>query len=315
MGPRLKRRPQESPPPPPPSPEKPAAAAMRQLSAANSPPAEPPGAAPSLLHEPAAARLRAAAAADAAAPRADFLWAPPRWLHRPLASLLEDPRDLPILFLLLNVLLTTVPAAVALFALFPPATRPLPHWLGAAYLLASFAAYLARFMLSLHYSQHRRLFRKGEPGGAGAGAGDAGGGLCSLRFLFAEALACMPVACQGLSADFRAHPLSGCAQACGPSTWWAPCSWRRCSACRRVRTRAAHVEEGSARGEHSVMPSCPAQPGASFLHSRPLLRCPSQAAPADRLPHPTPPHPTTTAAATAAATHARTQACTTSTTA
>ncbi|KAL4446747.1 hypothetical protein ABPG77_007991 [Micractinium sp. CCAP 211/92] len=161
MGLRLKRRPQESPPPPPPSPDKPAAAAVRQLSAANSPPAQPPGAAPSLLHEPAAARLRAAAAADAAAPRADFLWAPPSWLHRPLASLLDDPRDLPILFLLLNVLLTTVPAAIALFALFPPATRPLPHWLGAAYLLASFAAYLARFMLSLHYSQHRRLFRKG----------------------------------------------------------------------------------------------------------------------------------------------------------
>lgn len=158
---RSSARPHESPPPPPPSPEKGAAAVSRQQPATDSTAGLPPGigAAPSLLHGPAAARLRAAAAADAAAPRADFLWAPPCWLHKPLSSLLEDPRDLPILFLLLNVLLTTVPAAAALFALFPPAARPLPHWLGAGYLAASFGAYLARFMLSLHYSQHRRLFR------------------------------------------------------------------------------------------------------------------------------------------------------------
>lgn len=115
-----------------------------------------------LLHPPEAQRLLAAAAADAAAPRAEFLVAPPAALHKPLAALLDDPRDLPILFLYLNVLLTTAPAAAALFYAFPPATRPLPHWLGAAYLLINYVLYLARFMLSLHYSQHRRLFRKGE---------------------------------------------------------------------------------------------------------------------------------------------------------
>ncbi|KAL4425429.1 hypothetical protein ABPG75_009445 [Micractinium tetrahymenae] len=157
---RSRGRPQESPPPPPPSPEK-GAVRRADVTSQGQPAAVKRSLAPSLLHEPAAARLRAAAAADAAAPRADFLWAPPCWLHKPLASLLEDPRDLPILFLLLNVLLTTTPAAAALFLLFPPAARPLPHWLGAVYLLASYAAYLARFMLSLHYSQHRRLFRKG----------------------------------------------------------------------------------------------------------------------------------------------------------
>jgi hypothetical protein len=119
---------------------------------------EPAG---SLLHPPEAARLLAAIAADRAAPRAEFLFAPPAPLHKPLAALLQDPRDLPILFLYLNVLLTTAPAAAALFLCFPAATRPLPHWLGAAYLIANYAAYLARFMLSLHYSQHRRLFRRG----------------------------------------------------------------------------------------------------------------------------------------------------------
>jgi hypothetical protein len=118
-----------------------------------------------LLHAPEAERLAAAAAADAAAPRQEFLVAPPLCLHKRLASLLEDPRDLPILFLYLNVLLTTGPAAAALFWGFPAASRPLAHWLGAAYLILNYAAYLARFMLSLHYSQHRRLFKRG--GGAG----------------------------------------------------------------------------------------------------------------------------------------------------
>lgn len=127
-----------------------------------------------LLHPPEAQRLLAAAAADAAAPRAEFLFAPPAALHKPLTALLEDPRDLPILFLYLNVLVTTAPAAALLFYAFPPASRPLPHWLGAAYLVVNYVLYLARFMLSLHYSQHRRLLRRGEYGwGSGYSCGCA----------------------------------------------------------------------------------------------------------------------------------------------
>lgn len=53
----------------------------------------------SLLHAPEAERLLAAVASDAAAPRDEYLWAPPAVLHKPLARLLADPRDLPILFL------------------------------------------------------------------------------------------------------------------------------------------------------------------------------------------------------------------------
>jgi hypothetical protein len=122
------------------------------------------GHAASLLHAPEAKRLLNACAADAVAARAEFLWAPPAALHKPLAGLLEDPRDLPILFLYLNVLLSTAPAVASLFWGFPAAARPLPHLLGAAYLVANYVAYLGRFMLSLHYSQHRRLFKRGEAG-------------------------------------------------------------------------------------------------------------------------------------------------------
>lgn len=165
-----------------------------------------PGDGAGLLHAPEAERLRAAAAADAAAPREEFLFAPPAALHKPLAALLADPRDLPILFLYLNVLLTTAPAAAALFTAFPPATRPLPHWLGAAYLLASYAAYLARFMLSLHYSSHRSLFRRG----ALFGCWGAGPHACTA-----------PAA----SALCKAHPMVP-PPACPPPA-------RRCQACGR----------------------------------------------------------------------------------
>lgn len=189
----------------------------------------------SLLHPPEAQRLLAAAAADAAAPRAEFLFAPPAALHKPLAALLEDSRDLPVLFLYLNVALTTAPAALALFCAFPPATRPLPHWLGAAYLIVNYALYLARFMLSLHYSQHRRLFRKGE---LTWGQAWLCSGLCSTacsiswlwRLYHGSGCTCL-----------QASLCGGCPlpQICGPSTWWRLCCWPPCLASHLVRTAAA----------------------------------------------------------------------------
>lgn len=177
-----------------------------------------------LLHPEEARRLLAAAAADASAPRCEFHFAPPAALHKPLAALLEDPRDLPILFLYLNVLLTTAPAAAALFAAFPPATRPLPHWLGAAYLLANYVLYLARFMLSLHYSQHRRLFRQGRWWGPEHGG---------LEWV-ARGAGMRGAAVPPPPAAFRLC-LRTCLQACGHSTWWPPCCWRRCLGCPQVR--------------------------------------------------------------------------------
>lgn len=176
----------------------------------------------SLLNEPEAGRLLAAAATDAAAPREEFCFAPPAAWHKPLARLLEDPRDLPILYLYLNVLLTTVPAAAALFWAFPPATRPLPHLLGLVYLLANYIVFLARFMLSLHYSQHRRLFKKGEPGWIGVrcwhesacAAGDA----TALRVCSRERLA-SPTLYRTLTiASPPCHHALPVAQGCGLST-------------------------------------------------------------------------------------------------
>ena len=124
------------------------------------------------LHKEEAARIRAAVAADARAARGEFLFRPPPPLDGALRALLADPRDAPILYLALNILCTTVPAALALLWLRPASNLP-----GLAYLVANYALYLQRFMLMLHFSEHRRLFRKGGCGGeAGAGRREGGGG-------------------------------------------------------------------------------------------------------------------------------------------
>lgn len=110
----------------------------------------------SLLDADGAAHARAAAAADADARRREPLFAPPALLDKQLHQLLADARDAPILHLLLNILLITLPSAAVLFALRPASNLP-----GALYLAANYALFLQRFMLTLHFSQHRRLFRKG----------------------------------------------------------------------------------------------------------------------------------------------------------
>ena len=93
--------------------------------------------------------------------------------------MLNDARDEPCLLLLLNVaspqppraslasaplggaatpplqVCLVVPAAAALFA------APPSHALGFLYLAATYALFLQRFMLTLHFTEHRRLFRPG----------------------------------------------------------------------------------------------------------------------------------------------------------
>lgn len=153
-----------------------------------------------------AAAARAAAQLDLAAPRCEALFAPPGPLDRALRRLLEDPRDGPILHLIFNLLVVTVPSAALLFA-----ARPSSHWLGALYLVANYVLFLQRFMLTLHFSEHRRLFKKGGLGLGGRclaaasalhawllGASPSGLWLRSLTPLRTPTLSCPPEADCGL---------------------------------------------------------------------------------------------------------------------
>ena len=74
-------------------------------------------------------------------------------------TLLQDERDLPILYLFVNVAATVLPAAIVLFCM--PAYSSL---LGPVYLVCTEVLFLERFLLALHYSQHRKLFKAGVSG-------------------------------------------------------------------------------------------------------------------------------------------------------
>lgn len=76
-----------------------------------------------------------------------------------MQGMLADPRDEPLLYLLLNVLSTTVPAAGAVFWLTTAVSRPFNHIIGAVYLAVNYCTFLQRFLLGLHCSAHRPLFR------------------------------------------------------------------------------------------------------------------------------------------------------------
>ncbi len=109
-----------------------------------------------LLDSEESERIKAAAAADIAAPRGEFLFKPPSALVAALCGLLQDKRDAPILYLLFNICCTTIPAAAWLFWLRPTSNLP-----GLVYMVANYVLFLQRFMLMLHFSEHRRLFKKG----------------------------------------------------------------------------------------------------------------------------------------------------------
>lgn len=111
------------------------------------------------LHGNGAKQARAiqAANADLTANRNEFYFRIPGWLEARLLPLLQDQRDLPILYLFFNVSVTVLPAGLSLFAC--------PAWakvLGPLYLACSYALFLERYLLALHYSQHRRLFKRGR---------------------------------------------------------------------------------------------------------------------------------------------------------
>ncbi|PNH03607.1 Pumilio 3 [Tetrabaena socialis] len=91
---------------------------------------------------------------DMRSPRCEYLFRIPAALARPLCALLHDPRDEPILHLLCNQLLLVVPAVVLLFSV------RANHWLGALYLALNYALFLQRFMLTLHVTEHRQLFKR-----------------------------------------------------------------------------------------------------------------------------------------------------------
>jgi hypothetical protein len=89
--------------------------------------------------------------------RREYLFVPPRWVLR-LFPPLQEPRDEPVLYLLISICATTVPSAICVLLC------PLQwHLLGAAHLVFFYALLLPRFVVAFtHVTEHRALFQRGE---------------------------------------------------------------------------------------------------------------------------------------------------------
>lgn len=102
--------------------------------------------------------MRRAATTDLLAERNEFLFKfPISLVQKQIVFMLQTPRDLPIVYLFSNICMLTVPAAIALFTY-----APTSHLVGAVYFILNYVLFLQRFMLALHYSEHRKLFRSGK---------------------------------------------------------------------------------------------------------------------------------------------------------
>ena len=93
---------------------------------------------------------------DLVADRHEYIFPLPACLQSAALPFLRDARDLPLVTFLFNVSTTTLPAAALVFA-----WKPWSAIFGPVYLVATYALYLERFVLALHYSEHSKLFKSG----------------------------------------------------------------------------------------------------------------------------------------------------------
>lgn len=89
---------------------------------------------------------------NSASTRNEYLFALPECIESRITVQMRDTRDVPLMRLLANIILTTVPAA--LLVLFYQS-----HILGLMYLTLNTVLYLEPFLLALHFSTHRPIFR------------------------------------------------------------------------------------------------------------------------------------------------------------
>jgi ABC-type multidrug transport system fused ATPase/permease subunit len=141
----------------------------------------------SLLDEEGAEIVRRAARTDQIGERNEFLFKfPISLLQKQIVFKLNNPRDLPILYLFSNICMLTLPAALVFFIY-----APTSHIVGAVYFILNYVVFLQRFMLALHYSEHRKLFRSSK------------NCFCLIIFInsFQQPLPAKPVICSFISVN------------------------------------------------------------------------------------------------------------------
>jgi hypothetical protein len=92
-------------------------------------------------------------AQDLAAARQEYRFEPPAFMMGMASKLLRDPRDVPVLKTLINQLLLVIPSVLFLYS------SPYSHLLGPLYFAANNILFLQRFILTLHVSEHKHIFK------------------------------------------------------------------------------------------------------------------------------------------------------------
>jgi fatty acid desaturase len=106
-------------------------------------------------------KVKADVAYDTQSPRREYHVALPKFIHDIVDPYLSDKRDAIMLDLMFNITCVVLPSAA--FQFFMPAScRDYATWLGVLHLFIVNFFYTQRFILMLHYSEHRRMFIPGS---------------------------------------------------------------------------------------------------------------------------------------------------------
>mmetsp|Transcript_136720 Transcript_136720/g.332361 ORF Transcript_136720/g.332361 Transcript_136720/m.332361 type:complete len:376 (+) Transcript_136720:279-1406(+) len=95
---------------------------------------------------------------DLTAVRREYIVAPPAFLRSLLLSVMANEADLPIAYLMLNIVCSVLPSAALLFMVPNDDESWLKIGLGVAHLALVFGVFLQRFVLMLHFSEHRAVW-------------------------------------------------------------------------------------------------------------------------------------------------------------
>lgn len=93
---------------------------------------------------------------DICAGRKEYLFGFPNGVNKILGLVLRDPRDVPVILLLINLLILVCPCIYLVAS-----TRS--HLLGGVYLIVNNICFLQRYLVALlHVSEHKPIFNEGQ---------------------------------------------------------------------------------------------------------------------------------------------------------
>jgi len=98
---------------------------------------------------------------DTKSTRKEYMFKMPAAMHAAMAPALMDKRDSIMLDLMFNITVVAIPSLIFQFLL-PASLQPYSAYFGVLHIAMTYGLFVQRFILCLHYSEHRRLFRAGS---------------------------------------------------------------------------------------------------------------------------------------------------------